>query len=127
MRRPQPRDPGNESALSHTCQLIIQVEKKYMIWIFFNKIFLQTYWRFQKQSAQSVNIITEIVDFVENLVDIGISSVTIEIVLQAMQTLIELVQGPCKENQELLVHSNLPGLCMYLLEHNDYPGKFCNH
>jgi hypothetical protein len=82
----------------------------------------QTYWRTQKQSSQSVNIINEIVDFVESLVDLGITSVTIDIVLQAFQTLIELVQGPCKANQELLVHSNLPGLCMYILEHNDYPG-----
>jgi hypothetical protein len=53
----------------------------------------------------------------------GINSVTIDIVIQAFQTLIELVQGPCKENQELLVGSSLPGVCVNILESAEFPGK----
>jgi hypothetical protein len=84
---------------------------------------LQTYWRTQSHAAHSTNIVNEIAEFLESIIDLGINSATIEVTIQAFETLIEMSQGPCRENQELLVHSNLPGRCMFILEHNDYPGE----
>jgi hypothetical protein len=70
---------------------------------------LQSYLRFQGDNQVSINVIESILSIFEELaasVDHG----TFDLTLQTINTLIELVQGPCVGNQKFLISQNIGGV-----------------
>jgi len=82
----------------------------------------QKYWQEQTNAPKSYNIIAEVVEFISVMIQLGINSATIKFVTQAIQTLIETLQGPCIENQLFIASSAMPSLCMTILEQESFPG-----
>ncbi|EGR31182.1 MIR domain protein [Ichthyophthirius multifiliis] len=79
---------------------------------------LQDYLRFQKSSKINYDLISQIVKL---LVSIKISNETYGAVKQCFDTLTEVVQGPCKENQLTIIQSKFLDYALDLLkEENVY-------
>ena len=70
---------------------------------------LQDYLREQPTGGQSVNIVTEIMKFLNEVISAEMDDSIFSIAIQTFNTLTELCQGPCLENQATLVSLNVPG------------------
>jgi hypothetical protein len=83
---------------------------------------LQNYWRVQEHSVRSYDIVTEISIYLVDLCTSGVSGDNIEQMTQCIETLTELMQGPCKGNQITLSSSKLPATCNKILIMRQFPG-----
>eukprot|EP00299_Pterocystis_sp_00344_P020311 c9964_g1_i1.p1 GENE.c9964_g1_i1~~c9964_g1_i1.p1 ORF type:complete len:1731 (-),score=431.55 c9964_g1_i1:75-5267(-) len=83
---------------------------------------LQDYWRNQHHSVRSHDIVTEISNYLVELSSSGVTVDNIDQTIQCIETLTELMQGPCKGNQVALASSKLPSICNKILLLKDFPG-----
>jgi len=83
---------------------------------------LQEYWRQQFAGVRSYDIVSEIANFLVELHASGIDNKNIDSVIQCLETLTELMQGPCKGNQTVLSVSKLPSTCNKILLQREFSG-----
>lgn len=69
-----------------------------------------------QDARRSYDIVTEVAEYVTTLYNSEINGVTVQYAIQALQTLTEFMQGPCKGNQEILASSKLPGTCNKIMQ-----------
>lgn len=84
---------------------------------------LQNYLRFQENSRISYNLVEKIIKLLEILLKEKYAY-SFSIISQCFDTLTEMIQGPCKENQKALIDSKFLDLSASLLcLDEEYPGS----
>eukprot|EP00300_Choanocystis_sp_HF-7_P041605 c8388_g1_i1.p1 GENE.c8388_g1_i1~~c8388_g1_i1.p1 ORF type:complete len:1176 (-),score=281.70 c8388_g1_i1:63-3590(-) len=83
---------------------------------------IQDYWRVQQLSRRSYDIVSEITEYLSFLQAEGIDGSLVYHTIQCLQTLTELMQGPCVGNQQNLATSKLPSICNKILQTPTFPG-----
>jgi len=77
---------------------------------------MQNYVRNQNDNLYSFNMVTEVVTFLRAVVSSKPDDSLVEVATQALNTLTEVCQGPCVENQRTLVAANICSDASILLE-----------